>query len=124
MMMGEVVGRDRMGTAMALDVVVVIVAATWYWRAQPRRSRRSLAVSGVAGVCISAGLSRINVYEMMFHPMGRPSLVAIGETNLAGDEKVLAVQQAGVARAYPIRSISYHHIVNDVLGGVPIVATY
>ncbi len=28
------------------------------------------------------------------------------------------------ARAYPIRSISYHHVVNDRLGGVPIAATY
>jgi hypothetical protein len=28
------------------------------------------------------------------------------------------------ARAYPVRSLSYHHIVNDVIGGVPIAATY
>jgi len=29
-----------------------------------------------------------------------------------------------VARAYPIRNISYYHIVNDLVDGVPIVATY
>jgi hypothetical protein len=34
------------------------------------------------------------------------------------------VRVAGIARAYPIRSISYHHVVNDTVGGVPIVATY
>ena len=28
------------------------------------------------------------------------------------------------ARAYPIRSLSYHHVLNDMLDGVPIVATY
>ena len=30
----------------------------------------------------------------------------------------------GDARAYPIREMAYHHIVNDVVGGVPIAATY
>ena len=31
---------------------------------------------------------------------------------------------AGEQRAYPIRTMGYHHIVNDRLGGVAIVATY
>ncbi len=37
---------------------------------------------------------------------------------------VMAVHLGGEARAYPIRIVSYHHIVNDVVGGLPIVATY
>jgi hypothetical protein len=28
------------------------------------------------------------------------------------------------ARAYPIRGMSYHHVINDELNHVPIVATY
>jgi len=28
------------------------------------------------------------------------------------------------ARAYPIREIAYHHIVNDVVNGVPVCVTY
>ena len=38
------------------------------------------------------------------------------------DEPVIAIQVNDVARASPIRGNSYHHIVNDVVGGVPIVA--
>lgn len=95
-----------------------------YWRVQPRTSRRIIAALGLAGVCLFTGLSRVNIYEVMFHPMGAPVFVPAGEMNLDGDEKVIAVEVAGSARAYPIRSISYHHIVNDVVGGVPIVATY
>jgi hypothetical protein len=110
--------------AMALCVAVALLAATLYWRVQPRTWRRIVAVLGVTSVCIFTGLSRVNIYEMMFHPLGRPTFVPAGETNLDGDEKVIAVEVAGAARAYPIRSISYHHIVNDVVGGVPIVATY
>jgi hypothetical protein len=43
---------------------------------------------------------------------------------LDGAEEVIAVHIGTAARAYPVRSMSYHHIVNDVLGGLPIVATY
>jgi hypothetical protein len=49
---------------------------------------------------------------------------AAGESKLDGGEMVIAVKIAGSARAYPIRSMSYHHIFNDVVGGEPIVATY
>jgi hypothetical protein len=32
---------------------------------------------------------------------------------------------AGVeARAYPVRALAYHHVVNDIVAGEPIVATY
>ncbi len=60
----------------------------------------------------------------MFHPIGEPSFQAAAQTKLDGAEKLIAVNLGGVARAYPIRSVSYHHVVNDVVGGVPIVATY
>jgi hypothetical protein len=75
-------------------------------------------------ICVSALLSRVNIYERMFHPMGPPAFASIAETKLDADEKVVAVKVGEVARAYPVRSISYHHIVNDTAGGQPIVATY
>jgi len=43
---------------------------------------------------------------------------------LDDDEKVIVVKIGDAARAYPIRSISYHHVVNDVVGQEAIVATY
>jgi hypothetical protein len=102
---------------MGLCVVVAIGALVGRWR-------RIGMVAGAAGVCLFAGLSRINIYEKMFHPMGRPEFQAVGETKLDGGEMVTAVEIGHVARAYPIRITSYHHIVNDVVNGVPIVATY
>jgi hypothetical protein len=48
----------------------------------------------------------------------------VQNTKLDGKEMVIAVNVGGAARAYPIRIISYHHIANDTVGGVPIVATY
>jgi hypothetical protein len=69
-------------------------------------------------------LSRINIYELMFHPMEHPSFLLASNSKLSGDEQVITVHAGGRARAYPIRSMSYHHIVNDTVGGLPIVATY
>ena len=60
----------------------------------------------------------------MFHPLGAPDFESAGESMLDKDEKLVAIEVNGAARAYPIRGMSYHHIVNDTVGGVPIVATY
>jgi len=108
-----------MGLCVALGMVGLIL----YWRSRPGRWRRIAACAG-AGVCLFAALSRVNIYEMMFHPMGRPEFQSAGETKLDGGEMVTAVEIGPVARAYPVRITSYHHIVNDVVNGVPIVATY
>jgi hypothetical protein len=40
------------------------------------------------------------------------------------DDIVMAVNIKGAAVAYPILQLGYHHIVNDVVSGEPIVATY
>ncbi len=37
---------------------------------------------------------------------------------------VLAVQINSESRAYPIREMAYHHVVNDTVGRQPIVSTY
>jgi hypothetical protein len=112
----------------AIVTGVCVVLALWstirYWRQQWRIWKRVGAVLGAMAVCAVAALSRINVYELMFHPLGSPAFESAGESKLDKDEKVIAIAVNGAARAYPIRGMSYHHIVNDTVGGVPIVATY
>ena len=46
----------------------------------------------------------------------------LAELAMAG--KKVAVERNGEAAAYPVRQLAYHHIVQDVVGGVPIVVTY
>lgn len=110
--------------AMVLAIALAGWGANRYWRAVRSGWRRGLAVASAVLVAGFAALSRTNVYELMFHPVDRPEFVEAGAADLAGAQKVLAVRVGEDARAYPIRSISYHHIVNDRLGGVPLVATY
>lgn len=110
--------------AMIVVVALAAIAVSQYWQAARARWKRTLAVTAAAAVLGFAVLSRTNVYELMFHPVDRPEFVEASATKLDGTEKVLAIRIGDEARAYPIRSISYHHVVNDRLGGVPIAATY
>jgi len=115
----------RVRPVVTLGVVVLsILAFVQYWRLKPSRMRRVFAAIGLIGTVVFAALCRVNAYEMMFHPMDRPVFTSVAETKLDGREKVVVIRIADAARAYPIRSMSYHHIVNDIVGGVPIVATY
>ncbi|UVE49060.1 DUF3179 domain-containing protein [Haloferax larsenii] len=41
-----------------------------------------------------------------------------------GDDEVIALDIEGTARAYPIRYLHYHEIVNDVVAGVPVAVTW
>jgi hypothetical protein len=108
----------------AAAVALAVIAVVQRWRARPRLTKRVLTVFAAAATLACAALSRINIFELMFHPVDQPDFIAASSANLDGAEKVLAIRVGDAARAYPIRSISYHHIVNDRLGGVPIVATY
>jgi len=51
-------------------------------------------------------------------------IVARNADYLSEEDRVLGVEVNGVARAYPIRILNYHEIVNDIVGGEAIVVTY
>ncbi len=40
------------------------------------------------------------------------------------DELVLAVEIGGDARAYPISILTHREMVNDTVGGVPVLVTW
>ncbi len=109
---------------MFLCALTSFAAAVWYWGMEKRWLRRTVSAVGVIAVAVVAVLSRINIYELMFHPAVKPSFSAAAQSKLDGDEKVIAVSIGKEARAYPIRIVSYHHVINDLLDGVPIAATY
>jgi Protein of unknown function (DUF3179) len=86
--------------------------------------RRSAAVACVIVAAAGAYLARFNLYEQMFHPIREPKFEAASIAKIDADDMVIAVRVNRANRAYPIREIAYHHVANDTLGGVPIVATY
>ena len=58
-------------------------------------------------------------------PIFKPEFVAASEaTDVGPMEPVLSIIIEGEARAYPLRILLWHEIVNDVVGGVPILVSY
>ena len=55
-----------------------------------------------------------------------PQFIRAGEeTRIAAREPVITLEVSGqVPRAYPLRYLTWHEIVNDRIGGVPVAVTY
>ena len=73
----------------------------------------------------ATGLVRQNHFEWMFNPLPNPTYAKAADVSFVNDDdRVLSVTIANEAVAYPIRLMGYHHVVQDTVGGTPIVATY
>jgi Protein of unknown function (DUF3179) len=103
----------------AVPLAALVVAGSRRWWS------RGLAVVVCAGVVAGAWFARQNHFEWMFNPLDSPSFARSDKARFVEpDDIVMAVTIGGQAAAYPIRQLAYHHLVNDVLGDEPIVATY
>ena len=102
---------------------VALVLAFSQWR-RVRKLQRIWLVGGVLLVGGCAVMARMNYFEWMFHPVALPGFEAASTSKLDDGEMVLTVTFGQDARAYPIREMGYHHIVNDRVGGVPVAVTY
>lgn len=43
---------------------------------------------------------------------------------LADRDQIIAVRIGREARAYPIKILNHHEVVNDIVGGIPIAVTF
>ncbi len=60
-----------------------------------------------------------------FVPLDNPVfLTAQEEDFLFEDDLVLGLEWGEEARAYPVRMLRFHHIVNETVGGQPLLITY
>jgi Protein of unknown function (DUF3179) len=69
--------------------------------------------------------ARQNHFEWMFNPLLNAAYARVSEAGFVADnDMVMGIEINGDAVAYPVRQMGYHHIINDVVGGKPITATY
>ena len=105
--------------------LTALALAVRLWRETPRLLPRIAAVLPALVAVATTWMSRQNYFEWMFAPLPDARFVRAAEASaVASDDMVLAVMTGGDAVAYPVRQIAYHHLVEDSVGGVPIVATY
>jgi hypothetical protein len=104
---------------------IVLVLAIGLWRRGSSRWRQVAVVPPVLLVLAAAWFSRQRYFEWMFAPLPNAQYVRAGDAAWVGaKDMVLAVAVGGDVVAYPVRQLAYHHLVQDVVGRVPIVATY
>jgi hypothetical protein len=104
-------------TAGAIVFAIVLWPRISVWKRVP-------LVLGLCLACGAAVMSRIDYFEWMFHPVPTLGFESADHTKLDSSEMVIAVRFGTDTRAYPIREMAYHHVVNDVVDGVPIAVTY
>jgi hypothetical protein len=107
----------------ALCAAAVLLGMLRVWKTAKMGTR--VAVAGLLLVAFAGAIfTHVNIFEKMFHPYDSPSFESAAKVLIDSDDKVLAVKLGTEARAYPIRTMGYHHIVNDTVGGTPIAVTY
>ena len=106
--------------ALALAAVLFVLL----WRGMRWWLRVALVLLFVPVIAVT-WFARQNHFEWMFKPLAQSAYVAADKVDFVGeDEMVLAVEVNGDAVAYPIRQLAYHHVVEDTVGGLPVVSTY
>jgi hypothetical protein len=113
--------RAPLGTLIA--ALACFVLATVLWRTVDRW-RKSVLVLALLGVTFSAIMARLNYFEWMFHPIRGPQFLAQSQSKLDPKEMIMSIRFGDDARAYPVSQMAYHHVLNDVVGGVPVAVTY
>ena len=104
-----------------IATLAVLVRA---WQDQMRLWQRCVLAALSLVAVVGAVLTHVNVFEIMFHPYPEPAFESAASAKVDSDDKVLSVTLHGESRAYPIRTLGYHHIVNDTVGNSSIAVTY
>ena len=118
-------GLRRWSPSLTLAAAVAAMSlVVWLW-SNSRWWRKAVLVVALIPIFTAVWFARQNHFEWMFNPLPNAAYAKIDEANFVSDsDMVLAVEHQGEAVAYPIRLMAYHHLVQDSVGGTPIVATY
>ena len=128
-----------------LLLMMGLVLAVVAWRVLPLLGTSSRAIGdGFDVESYGFSMAGLNVPRELivaagFPKDGMPALVDPGEMPGSGviplnesrrgkylvtSDRIVGVVLGGEARAYPVRLLNWHEVINDTLGGIPIAVTY
>ncbi len=111
----------------SLTLVVAAAAialVVWLWSNARWWRKVGLAIVLILNFT-AAWFARQNHFEWMFNPLPNAAYAKTSEARYMTDsDMVLAVENQSEAVAYPIRLMAYHHVIQDTVGGTPLIATY
>jgi hypothetical protein len=112
--------------ATTVGLLALIALTVYMWRGgRWRWLKRVVLILVLALAGVFTWFARQNHFEWMFNPLPHPAFAKASDaTAVADTDQVMVVTINNESAAYPIREMAYHHVVEDTVGGVPIVATY
>jgi Protein of unknown function (DUF3179) len=109
-------------TILASLLILTLTIRLWL---RGRWWSRILLVLVLVPVFAATWFARQNHFEWMFNPLPNARYAKVAETTFVNNnDRVMSVTIENESVAYPIRLMGYHHVVQDTVGGTPIVATY
>ncbi len=93
------------------------------------QSRKRWPIIGLASFILCyIGICYLFNYKMeadkMFYQPSVKIFKPFNSSSIAANKLILGISINGIAKAYPIQYIGYHHQVSDNIGGDPIIVTY
>ncbi len=108
-----------------LAAILTVGMTVWLWRNSKRGWSKAILIVPLFIVMGCVWFARQNHFEWMFNPLANSTYAKIDQTDFVDDDDMLmTVEINGESAAYPIRQMAYHHVVGDIVGGVPVAATY
>lgn len=131
------------GWVLLLTVALVVAVSAWFVVPILRSSSRAIGdgthVDSYGFDLRNFSLPRQQLAAAGFAKNGIPALLdppvmpgsAVAGFNaqrrgkyLVSDDRVIGLELRGEARAYPLRVLNWHEVVNDTLGGIPVAVSY
>ena len=115
-----VAARAAQALAPIASILLAALAAIQLWHS---RTWRAGALLAIALICFT--LSKVNLLERVFAPARDAETSAIAAFHDIRDtDMIIGVVIANQTRAYPVRYLAYHHMLNDQLGSTALLPTY
>jgi hypothetical protein len=110
-------------TLTSILAVIGLIVGLQIWKERGVWRRVGVVVAVVL-LGVSVAGSRFNIYEKFFAPVPSASFLPAHEADYEPTDMVMSVQLDGKVKAWPVRTMGYHHVFNDELAGQPLVVTY
>lgn len=106
-------------------LTATLVAASMQSWAAPPADRSAYNGFDVSGALVDvARIDRGGPPRDGIPAIDRPRFVTAAASGLRAGDRILGLVHDGVTRAYPVRILNWHEVVNDRFGEVPVAITY
>jgi hypothetical protein len=108
----------------AFFIVLTLLGAMAIFKSGGKFAKVAAAILLLAAAGVVYATNFMMAADTMFVQPGKLQLTNAANNTVDSGRLVLGVEYNGVAKAYPIQYLGYHHQVFDTIAGKPVIVTY